>query len=136
MRHSRLILLLLLLLPLGCSKTSGVPLVPVSGRILMNDQPLAKATVHYQPVPKEGQKPGPDSMGVTDAEGRYVLRPVGNGFHPDEQGAVAGEHSVRISLFDRTANRQLVPDRYSREGITFTVPAEGTKDAGFELRGQ
>jgi hypothetical protein len=132
------LLLSLALLPLGCGK--GYQVAPVSGRVLMDNQPLAKAEVSFYPV---GGKDLPFSVGVTDDDGRYTLLLANQGNSP---GAVVGEHQVRISLNPKKAGmrpdvvkgfrgiqlREMVPARYNANSkLTCTVPADGRTDADF-----
>ena len=127
--------LLLSLLLLGCGDTAGTPLVPVSGRVMMDNKPLAHATVQFTPESKPGGEIGPLAFGTTDAEGRYTLKTVIKG--KDFEGAVPGKHHVQISVVDRTVgarakNGNQVPPRYNRDSkVDFTVSAEGTQEANF-----
>jgi hypothetical protein len=136
-RYVRLSLLFLVLLPLACGPkvlTPTFPLVPVSGQVLMDNQPLANAMVRFQPIPRvDDTEPLPDSLGVTDEQGHYKLKVVGQRFGKAE-GAIPREHFVRISIFNREENREMVPTKYNRESkLQFIVPAEGTKEADFKL---
>jgi hypothetical protein len=126
--------LLGLLLPLGCGEV-GTSLVPVSGRVLMDNRPLANATVQFSPVGKPGDELGPLSFGTTDAEGHFALKTVVKGH--DLDGAVAGKHRVQISIMNRTVGAgsklgEQLPYRYNRHSkLEFTVPPEGTQEANF-----
>jgi hypothetical protein len=127
---------LLLPLPLlGCGDTAGTPLVPVSGRVMMDYKPLAHATIRFTPQSKPGGAMGPLAIGTTDAEGRYTLKTVIKG--RDFGGAVPGKHHVQISVVDRTVGARArtsnqVPRRYNRDSkLSFSVPAEGTQEANF-----
>jgi hypothetical protein len=121
----------------GCT---GDPydIVPVSGQVTLDGDPVAEATVSFEPV-GEGNEPqlGPGSFGVTDAEGRYTLETVDR-----RRGAVVGEHRVTISTFRAAPDRskmevvreEEIPARYSGESeLTFVVPPEGSEGADFEL---
>lgn len=134
---TRLLLCLLPVLAAGCGHDSGPAVVPVTGRVTLDQRPLARATVRFQPVRQADETVArPESIGVTDEEGNFVLRSLAAA--PGIEGAVPGAHKVQVSLLDRggarAAPRQLVPDRYSRQSIlTYTVPPEGAKDVKFEL---
>src|SRR5262245_18021003 len=66
----------------GCG--GGPKLVPVSGRVMLNNQPLAGAYVTFAPVAVKGvEAAGPGSVGKTDADGRFTLR-----VDPNQPGAV------------------------------------------------
>jgi hypothetical protein len=136
-------LLLSLLLPFGCGKS--YKLAPVSGRVMMDNRPLANAEVCFYPT---GGKDLPYSVGITDDQGNYELH-LGES---DSPGAVPGEHHVTISLDLRrdkakskmrvesggrmpTKLGDLVPAQYNRQSkLTCTVPPEGKKDANFDLK--
>ena len=82
--HLRLCpLLLLLLLPLGCGK--HYQLAPVSGRVTMDNRPLAQAEVRFYPI---GGLDFPYSVGVTDDQGNYTLH---LGIDNNTEGAVVGD---------------------------------------------
>jgi hypothetical protein len=136
-RFGSLVIGLLLVVAFGCSQGGVSGLVPVSGRVQMDRKPLVGATVRFFP---EGHKTDPKKFpvaeGVTDAEGRYTLKVE------DAEGCVPGRCKVEISHFDRKpfisggkkaeAGRELVPGAYNvNSKLTFTVSAEGTKEANF-----
>lgn len=124
----------------GCGG-ADYQVAPVSGRITYGGKPLAKIHVSFQPRGEAANRatPGPGSFGVTDTEGRYTLRTV----DPEEDGAVVGTHVVRLARQienenikdDRSAPRSTLLPEPCRDGsLTFTVPAEGTDAADFELQ--
>jgi hypothetical protein len=136
----RLRRLWLLALPLALGCGSGKT-APVSGRVLLDDKPLAKAKVNFQPIAREGDpNPGIGSYAETDADGYFTLKMVGN----DAPGAVVGMHRVEISAYDRAvdpnddrtrAPKNLVPPQYNRESkLRYEVPSGGTREANFELK--
>ena len=129
--HRYLAWLLLPLLLLGCGK-SGPKVAPVSGRVTLDKKPLANATVIFTSTePVTNNSPNPESSGQTDEEGRYSLKTT----QDRRDGAVVGTYKVRISLIERGAtlvNR--VPSQYNKATtLTFTVPAEGSTEANFDL---
>ena len=139
--HLRLCpLLLLLLLPLGCGK--HYQLAPVSGRVTMDNRPLAQAEVRFYPI---GGLDFPYSVGVTDDQGNYTLH---LGIDNNTEGAVVGEHRVTISIDQQKTKSapapgarmgarrgELVPGRYNLDSkLTCTVPPGGTNDARFDLK--
>src|SRR4051812_19172027 len=75
----------------GCEQS----LVPVSGRVTLDDKPLAGAVVTFQPRAggDAAKSPTSGSVGRTDQDGRYNLRLIA----PDQPGAAVGEHTVTIS---------------------------------------
>lgn len=137
MRRCRVVLLAPLFL-LGCS---GPKIVPVSGVVTLNGEPLPNATVTFQPA-RQGDNinPGPGSMANTDARGAFTLKVVGE----DVPGAYVGKHRVEIAAYVREkgdagrergeAMRNLVPRRYNdKSTLTFEVPPGGTSEANFDL---
>jgi hypothetical protein len=135
-----LVCLLLLLLPaLGCGRND---IVPVSGQITLDGQPLAEAVVVFQPMrnprdPDAAAHSGMGSVGRTDAAGRYRLRLV----EPDREGALVGRHSVTITTAatspagDDSAlpEGERVPREWRDGSQRFEVPPQGTSTADFEL---
>jgi len=107
-------------------------LVPVSGTVTLDGQPVANANVSFEP-----QAEGPGCYATTDAKGRFELRSVLD----DRPGAVAGTHVVRITTAregnpnDDAAELigELAPERFLDGSVTFEVPAEGTDGANFDL---
>jgi hypothetical protein len=96
--HSRMqsawtIFTVALLTSIGCS---GPTVVPVTGKVTLKGQPLAKATVTFIPTGVEG---GATSVAVsfTDAEGKFTLQTrLGSG---DKMGTVPGTYRVAVSKF-------------------------------------
>ena len=124
-------LMLLPLLLLGCGK-SGPKVVPVSGQVTLDKKPLANADVTFSPTESGPNKsPGLESSGRTDEKGRYTLLVI----QDKREGAVVGTHKVRISLIERGASLvNRLPNGYNKNTkLTFTVPAEGSKEANFDL---
>lgn len=62
----------------------------VTGTVKADGKPLANATVTFYPQPT-----GRPSSGKTDENGQYKLI-----YSADENGAIVGEHQVRISTAD------------------------------------
>src|SRR2546426_3668999 len=121
-------------LAVGCGSGS---IAPVSGRVTLNNLPLANAAITFQPVAETNQNPGPGSGGFTDSDGRYTLKIVGK----ETKGAVVGKHKVRISLVpkdtedDQPKKYKQLPAKYSGKDtqLEYDVPAGGTDSADFAL---
>lgn len=78
----------------GC-ESDRFPIAPVSGQVLLNGKPLAGAHVLFQPIPKPGEiNAGPESVGLTDADGRFSLKTI----EPERTGAMIGNHQVRVTI--------------------------------------
>lgn len=79
----------LLTMTLGCGK-AGIGTVPVTGKVLMNGQPLEGATVVFNP---NGQ--GRASSGTTDAAGVFKLTTETNG-----DGALPGDYQIAVTKYE------------------------------------
>jgi hypothetical protein len=105
--------------------------------VTLDGQPLPNATVVFSPL--RATAPGPFS-GTTDAEGHYKL---GSTDSPTG-GASTGEYMVMISTVksDPNANeytpaptqKEIVPSDWRNGSQRFTVPADGTTSANFEMK--
>jgi len=128
----------------GCS--DGPRFAPVSGVVMLDGQPYAKAVVSFQPIgTADNPNPGRGSSAYTDENGRFVLK------HDDDRsGAVVGKHRVRIMTRgndvvgqlpggspDETPGRREVdpipPEWNSLSEKEFDVPAGGTDQANFDI---
>jgi hypothetical protein len=127
----------LLLVAAGCG---GANTAPVSGRVTLDGDPLANATVVFQPLSEE-RNPGPGSAGKTDATGRFTLQLM-TGNTP---GAILGKHKVSITAYEggnaipssgsnAAFRKALVPHEYNvQTKLTFDVHPGGTASADFDL---
>jgi hypothetical protein len=122
---------------IGCGEDSTrMPRVPVSGRVTIDGQPLAEATVVFL---KKGGLADPNAdapRGVTDQDGRYQLST-----YAENDGAPQGEYLVGIITAPNTEGLVKRDDplkgRYANpetSSLTFTVPAEGSDQANFDLQ--
>ena len=126
----------------GCGGSDGFQLAPVSGTITLDGQPLAGATVSFQPA-GGGATVGPGSGAVTDASGKYELKTAEA---KPRSGAAVGAHVVRITGVQeqrdagddtqRPMAKDPVPPKYRDPGLTFEVPSGGTDKADFQLTSQ
>jgi hypothetical protein len=136
MRFSLLLATLALLLA-GCG---GSNIASVSGRVTLDNKPLANATVTFHPDSNEFN-PGPGSQGKTDGNGEYTLKLLTK----DVNGAVLGKHKVSITAYNEIAaagqpahrkgfGTPLVPPEYNaKTTLTFEVLAGGNPNANFDL---
>jgi hypothetical protein len=132
-------LFLLAVLAFGCGSEATV--VPVSGRITVDNQPLAGAKVYFQPLTEgDNAQPGKGSYGQTDLDGRFTLKIVGE----NREGAVVANHRVEVHLPETGSDadprlkpgppRVQLPRKFNRDStLRFPVPREGTKEANFDL---
>jgi hypothetical protein len=138
----RLLLGLPIMFALGCG--SSLPFAPVSGKVTMNGQPLANATVNFQPIAPQGKmEVAPGSAGATDEKGEYHLQGA-----TGQDGAWVGKHRVMISLVTTKAGaaegpterggppqENKIPARYNdKTELTFEVPSGGSTKADFALK--
>lgn len=148
---STLLLLAVTVAANGCSSrredewTRGRPPVyPANGQVLLDGEPVADATVTFQPV-DEGGKAG---FAVTDSSGFFTAQT----FDPGD-GLVEGTHRVAIQktqLVDRDGNivhevhepggiqeKDFLPKKYAKfdkSGIEVEIVAADKNDLGkFEL---
>jgi hypothetical protein len=111
---ARFICTVSLVLTIGCgSEEYGV--VPVSGTVTLDGQPLADAQVSFEPTGAESaeQIVGPGSFGRSDGEGRYKLETV----WPVQDGAAVGAHRVRVTTAKNASdadNARLVGEKIPR----------------------
>ena len=121
----------------GCGSDN---VVPVSGRVTLDNKPLDGVSLTFVPRAEstDGLNVGPGSMGKTDAEGRFTLKTVDG-----RDGAVIAKHVVRISPAidpDATpddpgkASKLVLPKSADNGSLTFVVPEGGTDQADFELK--
>jgi len=135
----------------GCSSDSSTSerprVVPVSGRVLANGEPLAGAHVTFT-----NTQANRSAFAKTDEEGKFRLTT----FTPND-GAVPGKQQISVSKLesiesanagvDRTttpnaaptpARRWLIPRHYGdlrTSGLSAEVPEQGISDLVLELRG-
>jgi hypothetical protein len=113
----------------------------VSGRVSLNQKPLAGVHVSFQPSAGGAASAigGIGSVGITDEQGRYQLRTIGS----DLPGAVVGRHVVRLTakelrekgIDDASPVRKNPLPRQSLDGsLSFDVPPGGTDQANFDLK--
>jgi hypothetical protein len=139
MHRMTTILALVVLAGTGCG--GGPDVVPVSGRVMLDDKPLAGAHINTQPIGTvDNPNPGQGSFGATDEEGRYTLELASDG----APGAVVGEHRVTIVMkedaFSSDPTNDLPqpmsrpwPANFTDNSLRITVPADGTDEANLEL---
>jgi hypothetical protein len=142
-RRDWTVAVLLALLLAGCGGGSPYKTAPVSGRVTLDNKPLAHATVMFVPDsgPGANKEPPPSSVATTEEDGHYSLVLSAGS---KSNGAVVGKHKVVISMGSqvssadtkRTFHKQL-PEKYNRIDKTTLgceVPAGGRDDANFDLK--
>lgn len=111
----------------GCGG-SEVPLGDVTGRVMMDGQPLPNALVRFMP-----EKGGRSSQGRTDSDGRYKLD-----YSARSEGALVGKAQVMIttgSLEDRTRRAsETVPRKYNDDTELTAEVKRGSNELDFDLK--
>jgi hypothetical protein len=118
----------------GCGRQSNV--VPCSGRVVFNGQPMADVAVNFGPV-TGGLDGAYAAYGKTGSDGRYTLKLVDNG----RRGATVGKNRVTLNESgtggesDGAAPKlQFKLPPTARDGtLMFEVPPGGTDAANFEF---
>ena len=82
--------LLVISVLLGCGSKYDV--VPASGRITLDGEPLANASIFTQPTNRDTNTPGPGSAALTDDNGEFELEFQSE----DKKGAVPGDTRITI----------------------------------------
>ncbi|GHT47150.1 hypothetical protein FACS189454_09270 [Planctomycetales bacterium] len=143
------VVVVLLLSLCGCREAKIPGLVPVEGIVTYLDEPLADATVGLTPKNyKSGDRIG---AGLTDSEGRFSIRTIG------EKGVLPNEYDVVVikNTFVEPAKetvpqkadkpqqirakrkvKSLIPARYGNaktSGLHLTVGQEGLRNVVIEL---
>jgi hypothetical protein len=104
----------------GCPK-SGLNTEYVEGTVMMDGKPLDNANISFSPV-TEGQ--GTPAVGVTDANGKYVLTAMQGG--RDGRGTTPGQYNV--SVFKEIATKH-----YTDEEMAELVRREIPPDWGYKV---
>ena len=112
---------------LGCGGNSE--LASVTGKVTLDDKPLADAFVVFAPT-----SAGTTSYGRTNAAGEYVMM-----FSDSEKGAWLGENVVRISTGDvgmgsSGAKKETVPAVYNSSSTLRKTVEKKTNRFDFELK--
>lgn len=114
----------------GCGSGRS-DLAPVSGKVTLDGQPLAKALVEFIP---EGTS-GVVAIGRTDEQGNYTLMASRSA-----QGATIGPNKVRITTFeiiDDNGRQRVVPERvpsrYNSQTELRVTVAPRSNTLNFEL---
>lgn len=128
----RFVMLVVLTAMAGCfSDKPDLDFGDVHGKVMLQGQPLANATVRFQP------EVGRPSYGRTNDSGEYSLNFMG---HP--WGAMVGNHQVAITTEDRIENPEtgesrwqpeILPPRYNTRTELTAVVEPGQNEVNFTL---
>jgi hypothetical protein len=133
---------LLMLFAVGC----GPSFAPVSGKVTLDDKPLANATVGFYPLDVKTGTPAPASSGRTNDKGEYLLEVA---LTKNKKGALVGKHRVSITMEPDLTGSDLPADKLPKGGrpprllpiyqgeaseLRCEVPSGGKTDANFALK--
>jgi hypothetical protein len=133
--HREIAFCLVLASVAGCDR--GPTLAPVSGKVLLNGQPLEFGSVMFQP------SSGQPAIGEIQPDGTFTL----STFAPND-GAVVGVHKVRIACYEsqrrdaqkgpgeQSLGKLLIPMKYTlfdQSGLTAEVREDHNEPVVFEL---
>ena len=135
----------------GCKPKGLEGLVPASGQVLYDGNPLEGATVTFSPKSGTGRA----ATAVTDAKGMFAMGTLHlkDGVAPAEYGVTVTKYVIQNPMTDEEINEYLrvhlvapeiiskseIPETYanfSTSGLTVTVPDKGSKNITLELKSQ
>lgn len=116
----------------GCGGDSNI--APVSGKVLLDGQPLPQGLVTTLPAAGRGAR------GVIQSDGSFKL-----GTLTESDGAVIGMHQVSVIAYDKPANagpesgpgKLMIPEKYvspATSELTIEVKADGENSPVLELK--
>ncbi len=102
----------------GCGGGPSGPtleMIPVTGRVVMDGQPLAGATVMFNPA---GETKGNGGFGLTDAEGKFTITD-----YQQNPGCPPGDYGVTFSKITQPDGSPIPPGAQRGEvGMVEQVP--------------
>lgn len=127
---------------IGCRPSERADVVPVTGRVLFNGEPLKYGSIVFQPTH------GQPARGEIQSNGEFTLSTYRAG-----DGAAVGRHKVRVTCYTSQDSRQkkenstasdslgesLIPLRYTNfdtSGLEVALLAGGNKPFVFELKSE
>jgi len=117
----------MLLITLGCGDSN---LAPVTGRVLVDGQPLTVGRIQFAPkATEESVNPGKPAKGRFGEDGSFVLGIA------DDMGAIVGEHRVTIFSNSKQLKDSPIPpfDVLRLIDRQFTVQPNSENDFLIEL---
>jgi hypothetical protein len=117
----------------GCGP-GGPEIASVTGRVTLDGQPLANATVVF--IPENGRPAGAS----TDANGKYELN-----FTQGRRGAIPGKNTIRVTTQrdpyqdnngkNVPGSKETIPPQYNTAStLSFTVEPKKKNVADFDLK--
>lgn len=123
----------------GCG--SGVATAKVEGVVTLDGKPLSEIRVLFQPGNKSAEAAGMGSFGLTDSNGKFVLKLSDS----QSEGAVVGNHTITLAdklsedVKDSDAGgfgktpKSRIPAKSTTEPLKFDVKSGTVNQAKFEL---
>jgi hypothetical protein len=118
MIRNMLVCAILALSTVGCGSSGKLPLVKVSGEVLVGGKPADGALVVFHPTEKDRER-DVKPFGTTDAQGKFALTT-----YEKDDGATPGEYKVTI-----------VWNKATGVAPKFSFGDDGTKSAGSDRLG-
>lgn len=122
----------------GCSQEND-KFAPVRGTVTVKGKPQPNLIVSFLPI-REGEEAGIASSGLTDEQGRFILKTTGE---DGIEGAMIGSHQVRIrnrivlgaedAVVAEKSSAVKLPSKATDGSMTVEVPKEGVDTLTFEL---
>ena len=116
----------------GCNREKLPKLARVSGTVTMDSQPVADATIMFEPT-MEGV---PVNVSRTDSTGKYELY-----YSRGHKGTPPGEYTVRISTYGQTGDedkptirKETVPAKYNLKTELKADVKRGANNLDFALQ--
>lgn len=111
----------------GCGNDYGIDLIPVTGTVSLDGQPLETGKVEFRPSEKDRSKMAPrGSTGFTNDSGKYEL------YFLNAKGCPVGDYEVVISSAAKNG-RPLKLDQESKLQLSAEVTADGDGVFDFQL---
>ncbi|MGL4943364.1 MAG: hypothetical protein ACRC46_09265 [Thermoguttaceae bacterium] len=142
-------LLVAMAMVFGCSKPKLIGLVPAQGVITYQGEPLEGATICF--TPKEFKSGARLGTGISDVQGRFTLRTIGEvGILPDDYAVIVVKNEAQSQQHasnGKTATsppqrpmltkvRSVIPKNYSdykTSGLGFSIGDKGNRDLRIDL---
>jgi hypothetical protein len=119
----------------GCGGDSGeLPTVRVSGTLSVDDKPVSKGTVHFQPAK------GPAATGIVQ-DGKFTLTT-----YKDGDGVIPGKNRVSVEVVEEvptkdgdTTSKSLIPAKFmnpDKSGLQLEVRPSGYSNLQISIKGE
>jgi len=113
------------LISAGCGNGDRPTLGQVHGHVTLDGKPLGNAGIAFRP--EIGAR---ESMGVTDANGEYILRYI-----REEMGGAVGKNAVRITTQrNNDPKTETLPEKYNRKTTLTAEVKPGENEINYDLQ--